>query len=221
MVASIASFRNEDVVGTIVDVQSFEVAAAYNDPVAAPLTLRDDVAKCMFRFTSGADLVRPFLQSWRDVRQALAEREPRNGEIVAISRSKFTNNGSEKIVDLLKGMRMIDERSILKTPRMVRRETCFTAWIATGSISCSSSGTFFSSAQVRIVGQIASTVSAKSVAEGCQTTDALLPAAFGSQNGDASNVIKPVPKSVPRKWLCPRKPRGNKPKSIELTLKNP
>ncbi|MGJ4911281.1 hypothetical protein [Bradyrhizobium sp. HKCCYLS2033] len=102
-VASIASFRNEDVVGTIVDVQSFEVAAAHNDPVADPLTIRDDVAKRMFRFTSGADLVRPFLQSWRDVRRALAEREPRNGEIVAISRSKFTNNGNEKIVDLLKG----------------------------------------------------------------------------------------------------------------------
>jgi hypothetical protein len=67
------------------------------------LTVRGEVAKSMLRLASGADLVRPFLQSWSQLRQAFAEREARNGEIIAISRSNFTDNSDDKIVDLLKG----------------------------------------------------------------------------------------------------------------------
>jgi hypothetical protein len=103
MVGAVASFQKEDVIGTVVDVQSFEVAAAFDNPAGDVLRIRDEAAKGMFRLASGADLIRPFLQSWRELRQAFAEREPRSGEIVAISRSNFTDNSGEKIVDLLKG----------------------------------------------------------------------------------------------------------------------
>jgi hypothetical protein len=102
MVAAVASFQKEDVVGTVMDVQSFEVAAAFNNPAADMLTVRDEAAKSMFRFASGADLVGPFLQNWSELRQAFAERQPRNGEVVAISRSDFAGNSDDKIVDLLK-----------------------------------------------------------------------------------------------------------------------
>jgi hypothetical protein len=103
MVAAVTSFQKEDVIGTVVDVQSFEVAAAFNNPAADVLAVRDEAAKSMFRLASGADLVRPFLQNWSELRKAFLERQPRNGEVVAISRSNFAGNSDEKIVDLLKG----------------------------------------------------------------------------------------------------------------------
>jgi hypothetical protein len=103
MVAALSSFQRDDVIGTVVDLQAFEVAAAFDNPAADMLTVRGEVAKSMFRLVSGADLVRPFLQNWSQLRQAFAEREARNGEIVAISRSNFTDNSDDKIVDLLKG----------------------------------------------------------------------------------------------------------------------
>jgi hypothetical protein len=102
MVAAVASFQKEDIIGMVGDLQSFEVAIAFDNPAADVLTIRD-AAKSMFRFTSGADLVRPFLQNWSELRQAFAEQQPRNGEVVAISRSNFLSNSDEKIVDLLKG----------------------------------------------------------------------------------------------------------------------
>ncbi len=103
MVAAVASFRKEDVIGTVMDVQSFEGAAAFNNPASDVLAVRDEAAKSMFRFASGSDLVRPFLQNWSELRKAFAERQPRNGEVVAISRSDFVGDSDEKIVDLLKG----------------------------------------------------------------------------------------------------------------------
>jgi hypothetical protein len=103
MVATVASFRKDDIIGTVMDLQSFEVDAAFKNPAADVLTVRDEAAKSMFRFASGADLVRPFLQNWSELRQAFAERQPRNSEVVAISRSNFAGNSDEKIVDLLKG----------------------------------------------------------------------------------------------------------------------
>jgi hypothetical protein len=103
MVASVNSFQKEDIIGTVIDLQSFEVAAAFNNLEADVRAVRDEAAKTMFRFTSGADLVRPFLQNWSELRQAFAERQPRSGEVVAISRSNFAGNSHVKIVDLLKG----------------------------------------------------------------------------------------------------------------------
>jgi hypothetical protein len=103
MVASVNSFQKEDIVGTVIDLQSFEVAAAFNNPEADVRAVRDEAAKSFFRLASGADLVRPFLQNWSELRQAFAERQPRSGEVVGISRSNFAGNSDVKIVDLLKG----------------------------------------------------------------------------------------------------------------------
>jgi hypothetical protein len=70
MVAAVASFRKDGIIGTVIDLQSFEVAAAFNNSEADVMTVRDEAAKSMFRLTSGADLVRPFLQQWTELRQA-------------------------------------------------------------------------------------------------------------------------------------------------------
>jgi hypothetical protein len=67
------------------------------------VAVREEASKGMFRLASGADLVRPFLQHWTELRQDFAERVQRNGEVVAISRSNFAGNSNEKIVDLLRG----------------------------------------------------------------------------------------------------------------------
>jgi len=103
MVATVASFRKDDIIGTVMDLQCFEVDAAFKNPAADVVTVRDEAAKRMIRLTNGADLVRPFQQNWTELRQAFAERQPRNSEVVAISRSNFAGNSDQKIVDLLKG----------------------------------------------------------------------------------------------------------------------
>jgi hypothetical protein len=57
MVAAIGSFQKEDIIGTVIDLQSFEVAAAFHNPEADVRAVRDEAAKNMFRLASGADLV--------------------------------------------------------------------------------------------------------------------------------------------------------------------
>ncbi|MBZ9993146.1 hypothetical protein [Mesorhizobium sp. BH1-1-4] len=96
MVASIASFENEDVVGSAASVQSFEIAAAFQNPAANAAAVREEAAKNMFRLTSGAELVRPFLESWTLLRESFMHSEKRTGEVVAISKSDFAGNASAK-----------------------------------------------------------------------------------------------------------------------------
>lgn len=103
MVAAVSSFRNQGVAGAVVDIQSAEIAVAFNEPSADVVAIRDEVAKSIFRLCSGADLVRPLLPYWAELQHYFAERKQRNGEIVAISRSNFAKNSEEKIVELLKG----------------------------------------------------------------------------------------------------------------------
>lgn len=101
LVASIASFENEDVVGSAASLQSFEIAAAFQNPAANAAAVREEAAKNMFRLTSGAELVRPFLESWTLLRESFMHSEKRTREVVAISKSDFAGNASAKIVDLL------------------------------------------------------------------------------------------------------------------------
>jgi hypothetical protein len=114
IVAAVASFRNNDVVGTVADIQSFEIAIAFDKPSADVAAIRDEVAKSIFRLCSGADLVRPLLGCWGELRQHFVERKRRNGEIVAISRSKFAGTSEVKIVDLLSGK--------VRTPENVQQQ---------------------------------------------------------------------------------------------------
>jgi hypothetical protein len=103
MVAAVASFPGEEIVGTVIDLQCFEAAAAFRNPTADAVAVRDEAARGMLRLVSGADLVRPFLQHWSVMRRAFAEQERRTREVVAISRSDFAGNSDVKIVDLLRG----------------------------------------------------------------------------------------------------------------------
>jgi hypothetical protein len=103
MIAAVSSFRNQGVAGAIVDIQSLEITVAFNEPSADVVAVRDEVAKGIFQLCSGTDLVRQLLPYWAELQLYLAKRKQRNGEIVAISRSDFAKNSTEKIVDLLRG----------------------------------------------------------------------------------------------------------------------
>jgi hypothetical protein len=101
LVASLKSFKDDSVVGTITDVQAREVAAAFHGPALTLDGVRDAAAEGMFTFGSGRDIVRPFMESWSPVSKAFAGRGHRHREIVAISRSDFTGVGHLKVADLL------------------------------------------------------------------------------------------------------------------------
>ncbi|AZO44954.1 hypothetical protein EJ076_29555 [Mesorhizobium sp. M7D.F.Ca.US.005.01.1.1] len=109
LVAAIASFRKEDIIGSVIDQQAFEVATAFEKPLADAAMVRDEAAKSMFRLTNGADLVRPFLESWSAIRAHFINDEERPSEIMAISKSDFAGNDDTKIADLLKGKRRSPE----------------------------------------------------------------------------------------------------------------
>lgn len=114
MVAAIASFRKEDLIGSVTDLQSFEIAAAFQNPAMEVEAVRNEAAKSMFRLTSGADLVRPFLESWTALRAGFIESEERTREVVAISKSNFADNSDAKMVDLLNDK--------LRTPQDMQRQ---------------------------------------------------------------------------------------------------
>ncbi|MEA2880107.1 MAG: hypothetical protein QOF14_5303 [Hyphomicrobiales bacterium] len=103
MVAALASFRHDDTIGAVTDLQCFEAAIAFRNPAADALAVRYEAAKKMFRLGSGVDLVRPFLENWTVLRAEFARLAARSREVVAISRSGFAGNSDAKIVDLLKG----------------------------------------------------------------------------------------------------------------------
>ncbi|WP_245459937.1 hypothetical protein [Mesorhizobium sp. M1B.F.Ca.ET.045.04.1.1] len=102
LVASIASFQKEDIVGSVGSLQCFEIAAAFQYPAASAAVVREEAGKNMFRLTSGAELVRPFLESWTVLRNGFVHSEQRTREVVAISKSDFAGNADAKIMDLLK-----------------------------------------------------------------------------------------------------------------------
>jgi hypothetical protein len=114
MVAAVSSFRRDGLIGAITDIQSFEISAAFNNPLGELLAVRDEVAKNIFRLCSGADLLRPFLPHLAELRQHFSDRKLRNGEIIGISRSASAGNAGEKIVDLLKGQ--------VRTPEGVKKQ---------------------------------------------------------------------------------------------------
>ncbi|ESW67202.1 hypothetical protein X771_15145 [Mesorhizobium sp. LSJC277A00] len=106
LVAAIDSFLKEDIVGSVADLQSFEIAAAFQNPAASATSVREEAAKTIFRITSGAELVRPFLESWTALREGFGDSEEHTREVVAISKSSFAGNSDAKVGDLLKdGMR--------------------------------------------------------------------------------------------------------------------
>jgi hypothetical protein len=61
MVAAVASFRQDDTIGTVLDLQCFEIATAFKNPDADAVLVRDEAANRVFRLASGAELIQPFL----------------------------------------------------------------------------------------------------------------------------------------------------------------
>jgi hypothetical protein len=101
IVAGINSFGGQAYVGTITDIQCFEVAIAFRQPAASVTTIRDEAAKAMFQLASGADLIRTIVEAHSLLHPIFAKQEGRSLEIVAITRSDFSGISHLKVVDLL------------------------------------------------------------------------------------------------------------------------
>jgi hypothetical protein len=101
IVAGINSFDGQPYVGTITDIQCFEVAIAFRQPAATAIAIRDEAAKAMFRLGSGADLIRVIVDAHSLLQPMFAKQESRSREVVAISRSEFAGISHMKVVDLL------------------------------------------------------------------------------------------------------------------------
>ena len=102
MIASITSIAGDDIVGSVVDIQAAEARIAFKEPAASVESIRDEASKTLFRLVSGAEAVRPFVQSWPELGPELAGQQARSRETIAISRSGFAGMSDVKIVDLLK-----------------------------------------------------------------------------------------------------------------------
>jgi hypothetical protein len=103
MVASIASIAGDDIIGSVIDIQAVEARIAFKEPSASVESIRDEASKTLFRLVSGADAVRPFMQSRAELGPELARQQARSREIIAISRSGFAAISHVKVFDLLKG----------------------------------------------------------------------------------------------------------------------
>jgi hypothetical protein len=99
--AGITSFNGEPYVGTITDIQRFEVAIAFRQPEATVTEIRDEAAKVMFQLGSGADLVRSILEAQHLLQPMFAKHQSRSREIIAITRSNFAGISHVKVLDLL------------------------------------------------------------------------------------------------------------------------
>ena len=109
-VASIRSAREDDIIGGIIDVLSIEVGAAYGTPAMDAVEIRRAVAPGLLRVGGGVEIIRAFVEAWPVLKSELAQRQVRDREIVAISRSGFAQVSHLKIVDLLRGkLRPLDK----------------------------------------------------------------------------------------------------------------
>jgi hypothetical protein len=101
-------------IGSIIDLQAAEIRAAYRNSQADAKSIRDEVALKAFNFESGAEALRPFLESWHELKIAFAEQGIRRRKIVAISRSSFADISTRKVSDLF-------GRGAESKPRMAQR----------------------------------------------------------------------------------------------------
>jgi hypothetical protein len=103
LVASIASITADDAPGSIVDILAFEVAEAFEDPDANPVTIRDRVRRRLFCCQAGEKAVGPFATYLGPMREEFRRREEADREIVAISQSTYLGVGKTKMAGWLKG----------------------------------------------------------------------------------------------------------------------
>lgn len=95
--------RRDDGAGSVLDLQTAEVLAAFQRPDATPRALRDEVGAQMFRLASGKKAVLAFLENLPLLQQELDRVAARSREVVAISRSDFPGVGHRKISEFLTG----------------------------------------------------------------------------------------------------------------------
>ncbi len=103
IVALVATQRVDGVAGSVLDIQSAEVLAAFREPLATPRMIRTTVGKGIFQLTSGAEAVQVFQRELPVLQTELTRQAPRNREIVAISRSDFAGVGHRKVSEFLNG----------------------------------------------------------------------------------------------------------------------
>ncbi len=103
LVGCVSSFAGDGMPGSIVDVLTYEVEAAFRDPLASAQAIRDKVAQRIVRCEPGRDAIMPFLAEWPRLKEAFRQRQERGQEIVAISRSSFADIAATRVADWLKG----------------------------------------------------------------------------------------------------------------------
>jgi hypothetical protein len=113
VVAVVRSFLGEGVAGSVFDIQAAEVTVAFQRAEATPHAIREDVRMRMFRLTTGAEAIQPFLADLPAVQAELALMAERHRNIVAISRSDFAAVSNRRVADFLDGK--------LRTPLDIQR----------------------------------------------------------------------------------------------------
>jgi hypothetical protein len=103
LVALVTNQRGDGVAGSILELQSAEVLAAFREPRATPRMIRNTVASGIFQLTSGAEAVRVFQRELPLLQPEFVRMAARSREIVAISRSDFTGVGHRKVSEFLNG----------------------------------------------------------------------------------------------------------------------
>jgi hypothetical protein len=88
--------------GTVFDVLTAEVAAAFAEPGTGAAAVRDRAKDRLLRFGSGGEAIPVEFLDWRELRPALAQRQGRAMEVVAISRTELTNIDDTRLADWLK-----------------------------------------------------------------------------------------------------------------------
>ena len=103
MVATIAPVAAGDAPGSVIDILALEVAEAFKQPQADVAAIRDRVAQVIFCCGTGRAAIGPYVVSLEQLRDEFRQRAERAREIVAISRSGYTDIGKTKVAGWLKG----------------------------------------------------------------------------------------------------------------------
>jgi hypothetical protein len=103
MVGWVTSLVDDTVPGTIADITAREVSAAFRSPQSDAIAVRNAVTPHMFRIDSGARAVAPFVAAWEQLEPLLRERQEKDRELIAISRSKFADISETKASGRLSG----------------------------------------------------------------------------------------------------------------------
>jgi hypothetical protein len=123
LVGVVASINGDALPGSIVDIQAREVAAAYHNPGATLLAIREMVRGTLVSFTSGEAVLSITTEFRELLLNEFARQQKRNRELVAISRADFGKVPKLKVRDLLDARALSEHESLRQFAGLHRRLT--------------------------------------------------------------------------------------------------